>query len=90
MKLPFNQMQNVRIQGGDPPKTLSSRKTDTHVDMLYLAAVNSPASTYPMIADPTTAPPNAKAANSMNTSSANVSLDRRSFCFAGERACTLS
>ena len=57
----------------------------TYVDMSYFAARNNPARTYPMAADPTTAPPNARTAKQITTMSANVSRERRSFCFAGER-----
>ena len=57
----------------------------THVDILNFAALNKPAATYPMTADPTTAPPRAKRANMKSTITAKVKRDRFSFCLAGER-----
>ena len=41
-----------------------------------------------MIADPTTAPPSADTAKNTKTNNANVSRDRVSFCFAGDRSGT--
>ena len=67
-------------------------KTDesTHVDILYLAALNSPAKTNPNTTEPITAPATLSARNVSKTRSANVSRERRWGFERGRRSGSLA